>query len=131
MNNLIRNYETFVIADPQAKEKEIDAILEKISNIIGNYDGKISDVQKWGRRKLAYEIKDRTEGNYTLIYFSSDVNALPELRRFYELNELILRTLIVLQDESNAKSASKSSNKSKPIISEEMDDDDYDDDDDY
>ncbi len=128
---MIRNYETFVIADPQAKEKEIDAILEKISNIIGNYDGKISDVQKWGRRKLAYEIKDRTEGNYTLIYFSSDVNALPELRRFYELNELILRTLIVLQDESNAKSASKSSNKSKPIISEEMDDDDYDDDDDY
>ena len=78
-----RDYEILVIVDAEAPETAVDSIVERISKIVTDGGGQVGTVDKWGRRKLAYEIDHKTEGVYVLVNFNS------EATEFYEL-ELVL-----------------------------------------
>ncbi len=91
----MREYESIFVLDPAVDDAQVDVELEKLNEIIGGRDGEIFEVQKWGRRKLAYEIRKKREGIYTLVRFRGDGEILGEVDRRYRMNESLLRHLTV------------------------------------
>jgi small subunit ribosomal protein S6 len=91
----MRKYETIFILQPTLDEEAVKANIEKFKGVIENGGGVIENVDFWGKRKLAYEIKKVNEGFYTLINFSAD-NELPkELDRIFRINDTVVRHIII------------------------------------
>ncbi len=97
---MLKEYETIFVLDPGQDESQVEAEITKISDIIKNGGGEIVTVNRWGRRKLAYEIRKKKEGIYTLIQFQAGSGVLADLGRRYNLlkNETILRHMTVLYE---------------------------------
>lgn len=91
----MRDYELVVIISPEVAEEEIPATIEKIHRFIVERDGSITEVNQWGRRKLAYPIKHFVEGNYVLTQFKMEPRLTAELEKSLEISEEILRHLLV------------------------------------
>lgn len=91
----MRDYELVVIISPEVAEEEIPATIEKIHRFIVERDGSITEVNQWGRRKLAYPIKHFVEGNYVLTQFKMEPRLTAELEKNLEISEEILRHLLV------------------------------------
>jgi small subunit ribosomal protein S6 len=82
------------VIDSLLKNEEIDNTIEKIQRNIKNNGGVILDVDRWGKKRLAYEIKKRQYGYYVEIIFqSSNFNVISVIERDYSLDENILRYL--------------------------------------
>ena len=71
--------------------------MEKFKAMVGA-EGTLSSIDEWGKRRLAYEINDETEGYYTLINFTSDSEFPQELNRIYSITDGVLRFLVVRKD---------------------------------
>ncbi len=96
----MRDYELVVIISPAVNDDEIPPTLEKINRFIVERGGSITEVNQWGRRKLAYPIKDFMEGNYVLTQFSMDPKLSAEFEASLGISEEILHHLLVrLSDE--------------------------------
>lgn len=92
----MRDYELTVVISPSVADDEVTATLEKkVSQFITERGGSITEVKPWGRKKLAYPIKNYTEGNYVLTLFKMDPKLTAELESSLELSEEILRHLLV------------------------------------
>ena len=91
----MRTYESVIVIDSLLKSEEIDAIVEKVERIIKNNGGEILEVDRWGKKRLAYEIKKRQYGYYVDFIFKSPGNLVYILEREYNLDENILRFLTV------------------------------------
>ena len=91
----LRDYELVVIISPEVAEEEIPATLDKISRFIVERGGSITEVSQWGRRKLAYPIKDFMEGNYVLTHFKMDPGLTADLEASLRISEEVLRHLLV------------------------------------
>ena len=100
----MRNYELVVIFDPNLEEEALDEELSKITSLIEKEKCVITDVDKWGIRKLAYPIKKQENGYYMIIYFKGNSSVVSELDRVNKINDKILRHLIVKSDESQGES---------------------------
>ena len=87
-------YELLFIIDPNKGEEEIAALAEKFKALV-EANGTVDLFEDWGKRKLAYEIEDRTEGNYVLIKFTSGPEFPAELKRILGITDGILRSLVV------------------------------------
>ena len=94
----MREYESIFVLDPEVGEERVDQEVDKIRSVIAAGEGEVTEVQKWGRRKLAYEIRKRKEGIYTLVRFTGTTKELDELNRQYRLNEDLLRHLTVVYE---------------------------------
>jgi small subunit ribosomal protein S6 len=92
----LREYETVFILHPGLEDQQIEEEIEGVRKTIEAGSGEIVSVERWGRRKLAYEIRKVHEGIYTLIRFRSDVGVFQELERRYRLRENVLRHLTVV-----------------------------------
>ena len=95
----MRGYELVVIISPEVVEEEIPATVEKINKFIAERGGSITEVNQWGKRKLAYPIKHFMEGNYVLTQFKMDPRLTAELEASLGISEEILRHLLVRLDE--------------------------------
>ncbi len=98
MNESVHSYETIFIIDATLAEDAVAALKEKFTSLIAA-NGTVESVDDWGKRRLAYEINDRTEGFYTLVNFTSGPEFPKELDRQYKITDGILRTIIVKKDE--------------------------------
>lgn len=87
-------YETVFILD--AAPDAIDAEIQKVVDLIAANKGKMVSVDRWGMRKLAYEIKRKGQGYYTCVYFNGDESLPARLENYYKLNESCLRYLTVV-----------------------------------
>ncbi len=96
----MQQYETMFVTSTTLDEQEHNAIVERVKSLI-EANGTIAAVDEWGRRRLAYPINKETDGVYTLIYFTSDTDFPAELSRVYNINEGILRSLIIAQEHDN------------------------------
>jgi small subunit ribosomal protein S6 len=92
----LREYETVMVLDATLDETRVDEELETVNKIITGGGGEVLDVQRWGRRRLAYEIQKKREGIYSLVRFKSEPPVLDELERVFRLNDSLLRHLTVL-----------------------------------
>lgn len=79
------------ILDPEADEQTVAGVVDRITQILSDREGEVSNVDRWGRRKLAYEINRKSEGNYVLVVFKSDPEALAELDRVLNLADEVIR----------------------------------------
>lgn len=87
----MRDYEILVLTDPDAEEAQLNEVVKRITEIVTSGGGEITKVDRWGRRKLAYQINRKGEGDYTLILFRSEPPALTELDRVLSLADEVLR----------------------------------------
>ncbi len=94
----MREYETIIVLDPSQGDSGLDEEVGRVQNIITTRGGEIVGVERWGKRKLAYEVNKRKEGYYALIRFKGHGEILSELERRYRLNESMLRHLTVLSE---------------------------------
>ena len=94
----MRAYETVFIADADISEEDVDYITERVSGIVRDFNGKLLKIEKWGRKKLAYEVKKRTKGYYFLLSFLGDHKLTTELERILKLDDRILKYLTVKVD---------------------------------
>ena len=94
----IANYETVAIFNVQVGEEGLAALTEKFKALI-SANGTITNVEEWGKRRLAYPIQDETEGHYLFVEFTSAPEFPAELDRIYKITDGVLRSLIVVKNE--------------------------------
>lgn len=91
----MKDYEGVFITKVTMTEEDGQKVLGHIEGEITKNGGKIENVEKWGRKGIAYSIKKNKEGVYYKIDFKIEPAKLPELSKVYRLNEDILRSMIV------------------------------------
>lgn len=91
----MRDYELALVVNPDIAEDSLDSVVERVSQLITKKGGSIVEVNRWGKRKLAYPIKRFIEGSYVLTRFKLEPNFSAELRANLRLSEEILRYLLV------------------------------------
>lgn len=89
-------YETTFILEPGLDETRVNEEVEKVSGWIRDLGGELVEVQRWGKRRLAYEINRKRDGIYTLMLYQGGGNLVKEIERRLRLNEAVMRTLTVL-----------------------------------
>ena len=91
----MRQYELMVILDPALDDRNLAPQLEKLLAVVKKDGGSIDTVDIWGRRRLAYDIKKKSEGIYAVITMSAEPATAQELDRQLNLNEAVLRTKLL------------------------------------
>lgn len=94
----MNKYETVFIINPSVEDAGVKELIQKFSNIINN-DGKVESVEELGMKKLAYEIKKNSEGNYVLINFEAAPSLITELERVYRITDEVIKFIVVRKDE--------------------------------
>lgn len=97
-------YETMFIVNADKTEEEINAIVEKFKGLIEK-NGQLEAMDVWGKRRLAYEIDDKTEGYYVLIHFTSAPEFPRELERNFGITEGVMRYMVIRKDEKKLQAA--------------------------
>ena len=95
------SYETLFIIDASLSEEAIKGLVDKFTALIAEH-GKISDVNEWGKRRLAYPINDKEEGYYVLVNFESEGNLPAELERIFGITEGIMRSIVIRHEDKKA-----------------------------
>ena len=98
MEKVVNSYETLFIVNPTIGDDEVKATAEKFTALIAE-NGTLGEVNEWGKRKLAYEINDLTDGDYTLINFHADPTQIAELDRVLRITDAVVRHMIVRRDD--------------------------------
>ena len=98
----MRKYELIFIVKPMEEEKT-DATIQKFTKLIVANGGKIDEEDRWGRKRLAYEIKDFTEGYYVLVNVTASPACMQEVDRVMKITEEVLKHMIVREDEKSTK----------------------------
>ena len=91
----MRQYELMIILDPDLEERTISPSLDKFLSVVTKDGGTVDKVDMWGKRRLAYDIKKKSEGIYAVVNFSAESATAKELDRQLGLNESILRTKLL------------------------------------
>jgi small subunit ribosomal protein S6 len=84
-----------VILDPEADEAAVNGVADRITGILSDHGGEVSSVDRWGRRKLAYQIDKKSEGNYLVVAFTAEPDAVAELDRVLSLVDEVMRLKVV------------------------------------
>ena len=96
-------YETTIIYDPGLEETRINDEVERVTQPIAQAGGEVIEVQRWGKRKLAYNIRKRRDGTYIHVKHKSPATLIAEMDRRFRLNEGVLRHLTVLAVKESAR----------------------------
>lgn len=96
---MIRAYEALYIVNPDLADEQIDAVSERYKKVVEQHGGEIENINRWEKRRLAYEVKGFREGIYVQMNFKSDFNAESELNRLLKNGEEVLRHIIVNMEE--------------------------------
>ena len=90
-----QDYELVYIIRPETEEAELETRIDGISQFITGNNGTVSEVERWGKKKLAYPIRHFLEGNYILARFSMSPTKCKELEASLEISEDVLRHLLI------------------------------------
>lgn len=90
-----RDYEITLIVDTQLQEGSVDEAVQRYQDLLTSQGAELANTDRWGVRKLAYEIRKRQQGDYTLFQFQADPASIAEIDRACRLDEVVLRHLII------------------------------------
>ena len=93
------DYEVTYIIRPNVEEAEADAKIEAIAEALRQSGAEVGEIEKMGKRRLAYEIDDTREGFYVVMKFKSDAAQAKELERQMRLSEDVMRALLIRLDD--------------------------------
>lgn len=94
----MNKYELAVVVNAKLEDEERAATIEKVKEYITRFGGTVTDVDDWGKRRLAYEIQRMREGFYYFIHFEADGTCPAEVERRVRIMENVIRYLCVRQD---------------------------------
>ncbi len=90
---MLRPYEILVIMDPQPTDEEVAALLTQLGEQLKGLGAEVGNVENWGKRRLAYDIRKQREGTYAVFAVSAEPATVKEFERQLRLNESVLRFL--------------------------------------
>ncbi len=94
----MRRYETIFIASPTLTDEQSDELVKQYEGIIAEQGGELLKTDKWGRKKLAYEVQKFSEGYYTLFEMNAGPSLIAELERRFRNNDAVIKYLSVRMD---------------------------------
>ncbi|OPY90885.1 MAG: 30S ribosomal protein S6 [Syntrophus sp. PtaU1.Bin208] len=94
----MRRYETVVIAQANLPEDDLTGLIDRYSSIIADRKGAVVKVDRWGVRKLAYDIKKQTRGTYVFYDFAATKDVVAELERNLKIDDNVLKFMTVMTD---------------------------------
>ena len=95
----MRLYETIFIASPTLTDEQADELVKQFEGIIAEQGGELLKTDKWGRKKLAYDVQKFSEGYYTLFEMNAGPKLIAELERRFRNNDSVIKYLSVRLDE--------------------------------
>ncbi len=109
----MKKYETIFILDPLLEEDKIEQEVEKVKKVITAKGGEILYEERWGLRKLAYQIKRKEQGYYILLVYQGGAEIPAELEASFKLNENCLRYFTTVATKATRKKIKEEAAKSK------------------
>ena len=94
----MNKYELAVVVSAKLEDEERAAAIEKVKGYISRFGGTVTNVDEWGKRRLAYEIQKMKEAYYYFIQFESDSVCPNEVEAHVRIMEQVIRYLCVRQD---------------------------------
>ena len=91
----MNKYELALIVNAKIEDDARAAVVEKAKEYITRFGGTVTDVEDWGKKKLAYEIQKMSEGFYYFIHFESDATVPGEVEERIRIMDNVLRYLCV------------------------------------
>lgn len=95
----MRIYEVMFIVRPELPEEELDRLISQFEGVVTSTGGVVQKAEKWGRRRLAYEVRRQREGQYILFTVESPPATVREFERRLKVSDQVLKFLTVRVDE--------------------------------
>jgi small subunit ribosomal protein S6 len=92
----LKKYELMIIVSPDGGEESCETAISRVTDYLTAKGGEVISVDRWGKKRLAYQIKQYLEGSYALVTFTMPPGAAPELEKDLEISEDVIRHLLVL-----------------------------------
>jgi small subunit ribosomal protein S6 len=91
----MRQYELMIILDPDVEERTVKTSSDRVLTVVTKDGGRVDNVDIWGRRRLAYDIRKKSEGIYAVITMTAESATAKELDRQLGLSESVMRTKLL------------------------------------
>ncbi len=106
----MRQYETAFLITPKLEEEEIETLIQKMAEVVKKSKGKMVNIEKWGKKRLAYSINGLNEAFYVFFHYQGDTGIPIELERRFRQTETIIRYLTLREElQSSPKKRTKAS----------------------
>jgi len=96
----MKKYELAVVVSANLEDEQRNATVDKVKALVERFNGNITEVEEWGKKKLAYEIQKMKEAYYYFVRFEADVTAPAEIESRMRIMDGVIRYLVVRQDEA-------------------------------
>lgn len=94
----MRHYEVMIILDSKQDERTVAPSLDKFLEIVRKENGKVENVDVWGKQRLAYPINKKEEGIYAVVNLECEHATVDELDRVLNLSDNVVRTKVLRTD---------------------------------
>ena len=91
----MRKYEVMILIDPTVEERRVDSVMEKYLKVVTDEKGTVDKVDVWGKRRLAYEIQNKSEAIYVVLNVTCEPATVQEIDRLFAIDEKIMRTKVM------------------------------------
>lgn len=91
----MRNYECMIILEPTLEGEAIDNLIARFTDLVSKNGGQPGEINRWGRRRLAYQIGQNTEGYYVIMNLQGENQTVDELSRVLKITDGVIRHMII------------------------------------
>ena len=91
-------YELALVVNAKIEDEAREAVVEKAKGYVARYGGTVTEVEEWGKKRLAYEIQKMREGFYYFIQFEADATCPAEVERHVRIMDNVMRYLVVKKE---------------------------------
>jgi len=95
-------YELMYIVKPELDDQAVQQEIDKVGQLIQTNGGQLKKVTPWGKRRLAYTVKENREGHYVVAEFDLEQAKVQEVERVLKISDTVFRHLLVRQDEGKS-----------------------------
>ena len=92
----MREYEIMLILPAEADESVVSSAVDRITKVVSDHGGEVGAIDRWGRRRFAFEVSRQTEGYYVVVEFTAEPAAQVELERVLNLADEVIRFKVLL-----------------------------------
>lgn len=91
-------YELALVVNAKIEDEAREAVVEKTKSYVARYGGTVTEVEEWGKKRLAYEVQKMREGFYYFIQFEADATCPAEVERHVRIMDNVMRYLVVKKE---------------------------------
>ena len=106
-----------LILSAEADESVVATAVDRIAKVVSESGGEVSNIDRWGRRRFAYELQHQTEGYYVVVNFTAEPTIQTELERVLNLADEIIRHKVMLLPEKKPQKPDKKTEKKEAASS--------------